>query len=179
MHLKNNYTKNVNLKQRRRGGDFKDFVVFIKFWKIKYQLIVTVCFPHQTSIIINIEPIVPLFPWSRRNLSIFYATESFRGFSEFLLGNLLHAKRSMFSSIPLRYYSAPTGFALFLFGELLTGKPLKYFKLPQWFIKTSYRVLNYSPRWIFHRCLNCNSSILLTLLKLQYNIYVLRLFLLF
>ena len=54
MHLRKNYTKNVDLKQRRKGGGFEDLLVSIKFWIIKHQLIFTVYFAHQIGIIISL-----------------------------------------------------------------------------------------------------------------------------
>ena len=54
MHLRKNYTKNVDLKQRRKGGGFEDLLVSIKFWIIKHQLIFTVYFSHQIGIIIRL-----------------------------------------------------------------------------------------------------------------------------
>ena len=54
MHLRKNYTKNVDLKQRRKGGGFEDLLVSTKFWIIKHQLIFTVYFSHQIGIIIRL-----------------------------------------------------------------------------------------------------------------------------
>ena len=47
--------QNLDLRQLRGGGGFEDFVVFIKFWIIKHQLIFTVYFPHQIGIIIHVS----------------------------------------------------------------------------------------------------------------------------
>ena len=44
----------MDLKQWRGGGDFEDFVVFMKFGIIKQQFIFIVYFPHQIGIIIHV-----------------------------------------------------------------------------------------------------------------------------
>ena len=54
VHLRQNYTKNLDLKQWRRRGGFEDFVVSIKFCIIKHQLFFTFYFPYQIGIKVHV-----------------------------------------------------------------------------------------------------------------------------
>ena len=67
------------MRQWRRGGGCEDFVVFIKFWIIKHQLIFTVYFPHQIGIIIHVSiPKLDRFSAEQKLLVILFLSQTIR-----------------------------------------------------------------------------------------------------